>query len=259
MAEETRGRDPEQLLELLWRTRAPGARGPRGSLSVDQVVAEGVRIADEEGIAGVSMRRIAQALGVTTMTLYRYVPGKDDLLDLMFDMALGAPATAEWPDDWRGALRSWAAGQRRVLLDRPWMLDIPVGAPPMGPHSLSWMEAALAALDPTALDEGDTIGVLMIVGGFVLGDTRQELAMSSASARTGLSYEEWGPAYGRMMARAAIDERYPTVAKLARSGVFEAETAPGEDFAFNLEFLLDSVAALIGRREQAAASPPSGG
>ncbi|RMI45611.1 TetR/AcrR family transcriptional regulator [Streptomyces triticirhizae] len=253
-ADETRGRDPQYLLDLLWRTQSPGTRGPRGSLSLDQVVGEAVRIADEEGIAAVSMRRIAQKLGVTTMTLYRYVPSKDDLLDLMFSMATSVPDTSDWPDDWRGVLRNWARGTRQLLLDRPWMLDIPIGAPPMGPNNLAWMEVALAALDRTALNEGDMIGVLLIISGFVLGDTRQELTMTSASARTGVSYEEWGRVYGRMMARVATDERFPTLAKVATSGIFDNENTAEDDFNENLDFLLDSVAALIRRREEERAA-----
>ena len=249
-ADETRRRDPQYLLDLLWRTHSPGTRGPRGSLTLDQVVREAVRIADEEGIAGVSMRRIAQALGVTTMTLYRYVPSKDDLLDLMFELASSVPDTSDWPADWRGALRSWAFGTRKLLLSRPWMLDIPIGAPPMGPNNLAWMEAALSALDDTALNEGDMMGVLMIISGFVLGDTRQELTMTHASARTGVSYADWGRVYGRMMARVAVDGRYPTVAKVAKSGVFENENTVEDDFSENLDFLLDSVGALILRREE---------
>ncbi|KAB8160143.1 TetR family transcriptional regulator [Streptomyces sp. 3MP-14] len=249
-ADETRARDPQYLLDLLWRTHSPGTRGPRGSLTVDQVVGVAVRIADEEGIAGVSMRRIAQELGVTTMTLYRYVPSKDDLLDLMFAMATSVPDTSDWPDDWRGVLRNWALQTRQLMLSRPWMLDIPIGAPPMSPNSLAWMEVALAALDRTALNEGDMIGVLLIISGFVLGDTRQELTMTSASARTGVSYEDWGRVYGRMMAKVATDERFPTLAKIARSGIFDNENTAEDDFNGNLDFLLDSVAALIRRREE---------
>ncbi|MDT0270414.1 TetR/AcrR family transcriptional regulator [Streptomyces sp. DSM 44915] len=246
------GRDPQYLLDLLWRTRAAGTRGPRGSLSVDQVVGEAVRIADAEGVGAVSMRRIAQALGVTTMTLYRYVPSKDDLLDLMFHMGSGPPDTTDWPADWRGALRCWGRQMREMVVGRPWMLDIPIGAPPFGPNNLAWMEAALAAMDETPLNEGDMMEVLMILTSFVLGSTRQEVSMTRASERTGVSYEEWGRAYGRMLPKIMGDGRYPTLAKVTATGVFENENSPADDFDQSLEFLLNSVAALIRRREDEA-------
>ncbi|UED85981.1 TetR/AcrR family transcriptional regulator [Streptomyces profundus] len=248
-AEGNRGRNPEYLLDLLWRTHTPGTRGPRGSLSVDQIVQVAVDIADAEGVAGVSLRRIAQVLGVTSMTLYRYVPSKDDLLDLMFEMASGQPDTTDWPTDWRGRLRAWCHATRQALLSRPWMFDIPIGAPPMGPNNLAWMEVALAALDDTALTEDDMMGVLMILTGFVVGEARQEVTMTSASARTGVSYQDWGHIYARMLRRVLTDDRYPTVAHVVKTGTFDSGATAEEDFEYGLGFLLDSVAAQIQRRE----------
>ncbi len=248
-AEGNRGRDPEYLLDLLWRTHTPGTRGPRGSLSVDEVVRVAVEIADAEGIAGVSLRRIAQELGVTSMTLYRYVPSKDDLLDLMFEMASGQPDTSGWPTDWRGGARAWCHAMREVLLGSPWLFDIPIGAPPMGPNNLAWMEAALSALDGVSLTDDDMVGVLMILTGFVYGEARQEVTMTSATARTSVSYQDWGHVYAKMLGRVLTGDRYPTVARVVQAGVFDSGASAEEDFDYGLDFLLDSVAALIRRRE----------
>jgi AcrR family transcriptional regulator len=244
-------RDPEQTLSLLWRTKQPGSRGPRGSLSLDRIVRTAIEIADAEGIAGVSMRKVAERLGVTTMSLYRYVPGKDDLLDLMFDMASGRPDTTDWPSDWRGGLAAYAHATWNVLRASPWMLDVPLNGPPMGPNNIAWMEAALATMDDTGLPGDEKMGVLMILSGYVLNEARQEVSMARAAPRTGVSYEEWGRVYGEMLSKVVTDGRYPTLARIVAEGAFDDDRAgPEEDFSYGLNFLLDGIDALIRARER---------
>lgn len=247
----TQRRDPEETLALLWRTKQPGSRGPRGSLSLDRIVRTAVAIADAEGIAGVSMRKVAERLGVTTMSLYRYVPGKDDLLDLMFEMASGRPDTTDWPDDWRGGLAAYGHAQWHVLRTRPWMLDVPLNGPPMGPNNLMWMEAALTAMDGTGLSSDEKLGVLMIISGYVMNETRQEISMTRAAPRTGVTYEEWGRVYGEMLAKVVADGRFPALARVVADGAFEdGSSGPEDDFVYGLNFLLDGVAALIRTRRE---------
>ncbi|SFC12447.1 TetR/AcrR family transcriptional regulator [Streptomyces aidingensis] len=245
-------RGPEHTLELLWRTRQPGSRGPRGSLTLDEIVRTAMEIADAEGIAGLSMRKVAERFGLTTMSLYRYVPGKDELLELMFDAAAGQPDTARWPEDWRGGLAAFARGSRAVLLARPWTMDIPISGPPMGPNNLAWMEAGLSRMNGTPLTEEDMVGVLMILSGYVLGQTRLERSMDQAFDRTGVSYEEAGRVYGRLMTEVVRDGRFPTLARIIRAGVFESGQQDAEDdFAYGLDFVLDGVAVMIRDREAA--------
>ncbi|WP_165987196.1 TetR/AcrR family transcriptional regulator [Streptomyces sp. YIM 98790] len=247
-------RGPEYTLDLLWRARRPGSRGPRGSLTLDQIVRTAMEIADAEGIAGLSMRKVAERLGMTTMSLYRYIPGKDELLELMFDAASGRPDSGSWPDDWRGGLAAFARGSRAALLARPWSMDIPVSGPPMGPNNLAWMEAGLSRMNGTPLTEEDMIGVLMVLSGFVLGQTRLERSVDQAVSRTGVSYDELGRVYGRLMAKVAVDGRFPTLARIIRAGVFESEQQSAEgDFEYGLEFILDGVAVMIRNRELQAA------
>ncbi|WP_165956357.1 TetR/AcrR family transcriptional regulator [Streptomyces hainanensis] len=249
-AERGSGRDPAYLMDLLWRTQPSGSRGPRGSLSVDRVVAAAVEIADTEGIAGVSMRRVAERLGVTTMSLYNYVPSKDDLLDLMFDMAAGEPDPTDWPDDWRGGLTAFAMAQRQALLARPWMLDVPISAPPMGPSNLAWMEAALSIMDDTPLTEGDMMGVLSILSGHVLNEARLQVTMERATPRLGVEYADWNVLYGQMLARAAASGSYPTVARVAAKAFTEEESGgPDADFRYGVDYVLDGAAALMRARQ----------
>src|SRR5688572_25405481 len=96
--------DPAKSLELLWRRRPQPTRGPKPALTVEGIVEAALRIADAEGIGGMSMRRMADELGVGAMTLYRYFPGKAELLDVMLDTVYGELQRREVDGDWRAKL-----------------------------------------------------------------------------------------------------------------------------------------------------------
>ena len=96
-----------------------------------------------EGIGALSMTRVAAELGVGTMSLYRYVAAKDELLTLMVDGALGAPPPAPPGEDWRAGLSRWAVGVRAAYQRHPWALRVPISAPPLGPNNVAWLENAL--------------------------------------------------------------------------------------------------------------------
>ena len=127
--------EPSRTLALLWRDaegihseRAERRRGPGRSLSVDAVVDAGLALADADGLAAVTMRAVARHVGVSTMSVYTYVPGKAELLDLMHDAVLGElPTDYRAHGDWRSATEAsvrdvWALYERH-----PWMLHIAGG------------------------------------------------------------------------------------------------------------------------------------
>src|SRR5580704_17830759 len=116
-------------LDLLWGRRAPGRRGPKPGLSVDGIVEAAIRIADAEGLEAVSMARVAKELGFTTMSLYRHVASKDELLQLMWNAsATGAETLVLEGDGWREKLRMWAVFQREALDQHPWITQMPMTA-----------------------------------------------------------------------------------------------------------------------------------
>ena len=132
-----------RTFELLWGLREQPTRGPKPSLSVEQIVRVAIEIADAEGLGAVSMRRVAERLGVTTMSLYRYVPSKNDLLELMLDaIASPWPDPAEMPDNWRDALHLWAHRNMAVYREHPWLIEYAFSHPPFGPNNIRWMEYA---------------------------------------------------------------------------------------------------------------------
>ncbi len=135
-------------LEILWGQRSPGSRGPRAELDVDRIVSAAVDIANADGLEAVSMARVAKALGFTTMSLYRHVANKDDLLQLMWNASARnlKDRTVEG-DTWRERLMSWAVIQRQVIEENIWIVQLPMATPPLAPNSLAWVELGLAALD----------------------------------------------------------------------------------------------------------------
>jgi AcrR family transcriptional regulator len=125
-------------------------------LSVDAIVEAAVGLADAEGLEAVSMARVANDLGFTTMSLYRYVSSKDELLQLMWNAsAQGAEKLVLAGDDWRQRLRAWAMVQRGGLDRHPWITQMPMAAPPLAPNSLTFVERGLETLDDTGISEAD--------------------------------------------------------------------------------------------------------
>src|SRR5690606_39472841 len=133
-------------MAVLWRRPDPPRRpGRRPTLSLERIAAAAIELADAEGLAGVSMARVAERLGVTSMALYRYVTSKDELLVLMADTAMAAPPDlAEVTGDWRERLEAWCRGQLALIAQHPWVVEL-TGLPPIGPNRVLWVEAGLAA------------------------------------------------------------------------------------------------------------------
>lgn len=242
-------------LELLWGARERPGRGPKPALSIDQIVQVAVEIADAEGLAALSMRRVAQHLGFTTMSLYRYVPGKAELVDLMLDTVVGEPPAVEpAAAGWRGELARWASAQLAVFHRHPWALQVVVASPPMGPNNLAWFEAGLQALSGAGLDEVEMIYAVLLVNNYVRGAAQVAVGLVHAEPHTGVSAQEWGSVYGRFLARVADAGRYPTLARLVSSGAFAAPDEQPEqdddDFGFGLARVLDGIEALVRSRAE---------
>ncbi|MFF9851430.1 TetR/AcrR family transcriptional regulator [Streptomyces litmocidini] len=242
-------------LRRLWRLAEPSRLGRPAALDVDLVVAAAVETADRDGLDGVTLPKVAKSLGVTGMSLYRYVGSKDELLVLMGDHALGAPPRFD-AGDWREGLRAWARAQRVVHRQRPWLARLPVTGPPSGPHRIAWMEAALAILARTPLDWAHKIGVLSLIGGYVVQTVRQEHELAQGRAE-GQGQSDAERAYGRALAKLVDPERFPETARLFSSPLFEtgpadtSDAAIGDaDFAIGLELILDGVATRIERSER---------
>ncbi|GAA4597859.1 TetR/AcrR family transcriptional regulator [Planotetraspora phitsanulokensis] len=232
---------------LLWGLRETVRRGRKPSLTVADITRAAVEVADAEGLAAVSMARVAAQLGNSTMALYRYVKSKDELLLLMSDAALDGPP--DLPDglDWRTGLTLWARGLLKVLGRHPWTVQIPISGPPVGPNNLWWFDRALRALGDTGLDEEDKVGVVMGLLTFVHGELRLSIELSKGYAE---NPEAFGRQYGKALAQVVDARRFPALSKVIAAGVFEGEVPYDDEVEgeFGLSLFLDGVAAFIERR-----------
>ncbi len=130
---------PASLTETLWPDPPRTKRGPKPRLTRDEIVAAAAATADTDGIDAVTMQRVADTLGTAKMSLYRYVPGKAELVALALDHTLGDPPALR-SDSWRDRLREWAIALHGRMRAHPWSLDVTAGTRVPGPHELAWFE-----------------------------------------------------------------------------------------------------------------------
>lgn len=239
---------PDELARL-WRITPESRLGRPARLDVGRVVDAAVELADREGLAAATLPKVAEALGVTKMSLYRYVGSKDELLVLMQDAAGGpVPSSLDGTGPWRERLRLWAAEQRAFFARHPWLASAPVSGPPRGPNMIAWFDAGLRTLRETRLEWGAKVGVVMLVGEYVRGNAQLAQGLE-AGRETGQDQAAAEQAYGRAMASLISPERFPDAAALFASAAFEdtGEDTAQTDFDFGLDLILDGVAAAIER------------
>ncbi|WP_083268640.1 TetR/AcrR family transcriptional regulator [Lentzea guizhouensis] len=224
-------------------------RGRKPTIDAADITRAAIAVADAEGLAAVSMARVAQEMGNATMALYRHVKSKDELLALMWDAAMEEPPPL--PDgDWRDKLGSWARAVLMAIRRRPWFLQIPVSGPPVGPKNLAWLDSALTALEDTPLEPGEKIGVVMGLSTFVQGEARLTATLTQGFQDDPAQFNHQ---YGQAL-REIVDPRaMPSLAKVIAAGVFDEDDVLdvddiGADFDFGLQLFLNGVAAHIGGR-----------
>ncbi|WP_433532479.1 TetR/AcrR family transcriptional regulator [Micromonospora sp. CA-263727] len=238
---------PESIA-LAWGLRDRPGRGPKRSLSLEQVVAAGIRVAQADGLAAVSMSRVAGELGVATMSLYRYVPAKQDLLDLMADTAYGPPPRPRAADEgWRPALARWAEGNLAALRRQPWIRHVPIGGPPISPNQVRWMEYGLAALSGTGLRGTERLSTIMLVSGYARSWANTTADLAEAAARTGQTPEEVGLRYWHHLTRLTASGPYPAIHELLAEEGGDDEDIEA-DWHFGLGRVLDGIEAMIEAR-----------
>ncbi|MCP2316356.1 transcriptional regulator, TetR family [Nocardia amikacinitolerans] len=232
--------------ELLWGTRQPPRRGPKPSLTLAGIVAEAIALADADGLVNLSMQRLAERLGYTKMSLYRYVLGKEQLIALMLDTAMGEPPEPPGEPRWREALRGWALAIFDRYRAHPWTLELAVGARPIGPNEMGWLEAAVVAMDGTGLTGPERLDTVVLLNGHV-----RSLAQQVGAAGKTDTAEQVLRQFTETMAAAA--DRYPAVRaafaeEAARSANPPYADDPGDALNFGIERVLDGLAVLIARR-----------
>lgn len=245
--------DPAELPEdvvLLWGLRTNTKRGPKPTLTVDDITKAAVELADAEGLAALSMARVAQKLGNSTMALYRHVKSKDELLLLMADAALEAP-----PDlpadlrDWRAALTIWSNGVLTAIRKHAWWVQIPTKGPPIGPRNLAWFDRALSVFAGTSLREDEKVQLVMSLLMYIHGEVWLGTQVPEQGAQFVIDY-------GKALDAVVDPRRYPALANVVAAGVFQVapdeSVDPDEDWDFGLNVVLDGIGAYLARREGSA-------
>jgi len=227
----------------IWARPEPAARHPR--FSRDQIAAAALSIADADGFAALTMRRVAAALGAGTMSLYRYIETKEDLLALLDDAILGEAVVAgELPADWRDATALIALRSRQAYLRHPWAIQALQGraAPASaGPNGARHMEQCLAALAGSPLSVRGRLDLLAIVDDYVYGHVLRAAELAhDAAAGSGAS-----AAVELARSRIAAGD-LPRLAALAADPAVRALADPAEleaRFERGLRLLIDGAAA----------------
>lgn len=233
-------------IETAWGLRERPTKGPKPGLSLERIVAAGVKLAAAEGLAAVSMGRVAGELGAAPMSLYRYVASKDELLALMVDAAVGPPPASQPGESWRAALSRWTWSYYEALGRHPWVVRIPIGGPPTTPNGVAWMETGLASLADTGLDEGEKLSVILLLSGHVRNEVTLMADVGAAAAASG--EQNVSGAWSRMITRVTDAERFPALHRALDSGVLDEDDDPDEDFGWRLERVLDGVDVLVRER-----------
>jgi AcrR family transcriptional regulator len=248
--------DPARSMALLWRT--PSARtgpGPKPGLSVDAIVAAAIAVADTDGLAGLSMRAVAERLGVTAMALYTYVPG------LMYDGAHAElPGRYDLGQGWRAAVTAWATDLVRCYAGHPWVLQVSLARPVLGPNEQAVVEALAWILRQAGLPAAVARRVVSLLF-YVARGTAQTVAESRlAAAAGGASEQAWWSSRAAALRQVAPDfaGRFPDSAWLASAGTAHRrddatpylEREAMEAFTVGLTVLLDGIQAAMARNRR---------
>jgi AcrR family transcriptional regulator len=236
-------------IEAAWGVRSRPNKGPRPALSLERIVAAAVRVAAADGLQAVSMSRVAADLGVSTMSLYRYVAAKDELLTLMADLSFEAPPAPRGPEEsWRDGLARWAWTELAVYRRNPWVLRIPISGPPVTPNTMVWLERGLDALGDTGLREGEKLSVMLLLTGFVRNQATLDADISAAQASGATTAQEMMASYGRLLAKLTDPQRFPALHAVIAAGVLDEPDDMDAEFIFGLERVLDGIETLIENR-----------
>jgi len=253
--------DPAWSIAALWREAASRRTqpGPKPALSLDAIVQAATEVADRDGLAGLSMRAVGLRFGRTAMSLYTYVPGKNELIDVMYDGAHAQlPIPHDLADGWRAAVTAWAADLLALHLRHPWTLQVSFARPVLGPHQQAVLEDLVSILRATGLPAARLRPAVSALFHLVRGNAQTIAEARKAADVTGTSDEQWWQTRSAQLAEAVPDfaARFPQSTWLTQasqepptqdSTETYLESAARAAFAGGLELLLDGLDATVSR------------
>ena len=214
--------------------KLPPSRGPKRTLSTVKIARAAIQLANAEGFQAITMQRVAQHVGVTTMALYRYFSGKADLVALMIDSVSESPPEFGRPTlKWSSRLKNWAHRCLDIYRSHPWFLEATSPRQSlMGPNELLWMKAALTMLAEAGLSPEDRTSAFLALIAHVRGHaTFQQYRKSEAQP------DVWPHELAKLLAQEA--RHYPNLLKAVNSSDFSKGS--GRAFDFGLECILRGI------------------
>ncbi|MFE7529311.1 TetR/AcrR family transcriptional regulator [Kitasatospora sp. NPDC057542] len=219
MPEEGRGR------------RGKPARTP---LSRERVIRAAVEVADEKGSAALTMRAIAQPLGVEAMSLYHHVAGREEILDGMVDAVFGEIELPSHGADWKSAMRRRAVSARAALLRHPWAIGLMDSRAQPGPATLRHHDAVIGALRAGGFSVPMTAHAVSLIDSYLYGFVLQEVSLPFKGGT------EPAEVAGAILSGMPADA-YPHLAELATEHVLRPGYGYADEFAFGLALILDAL------------------
>jgi AcrR family transcriptional regulator len=252
-----------RAVALSWGVAEHPQRGPKRELSIERIVDTAIELADAGGLGAVSMSRIAGELGFTTMSLYRYVTSKDDVLALMQDAVCAYPippddelAGREVAHDWREGLKRWSMATIDVMREHPWFPDIPISGIPLMPNNLAVLDWGLREMRGLPLTDAEKMSTVLLLSSYAraVGVVERDVTRSRQADGPPAN----GEAFTRALAELVTPERFPDLAPLVASGAYaDAEGGEQDDFAFGLDRILDGIERYVAARGGAEPVQPS--
>jgi AcrR family transcriptional regulator len=241
--------DGNRSLALLWSSQT---KAGRSGLTLKSIVAAAIEIADGDGLEALSMRAVAEKLGVGTMSLYTHVPGKTELVELMLDSTYALlyesiETPSQQPGDWRDAMRFIARRNWELYRAHPWLLQVNLGRPVLGPHIVVKYEAELRPLDNLGLSDTEMDAALTLILTHVEGCARAQAAVERTQRDSGLSDAEWWVKQAPALDRLVDPARFPVATRVgtATGQEYQSASNPQYVFEFGLERILAGIAELI--------------
>ncbi|MFF4801747.1 TetR/AcrR family transcriptional regulator [Streptomyces sp. NPDC001351] len=224
--------------EVIWARPERAGRGPKPAFTRADIAAAAVKVADEGGLDAVSMRHVAAELGCGTMSLYNYVPRKEDLYELMVDAVSGEHEVWEPSGDWRDDMRRVARQTRALMHRHPWLTRLMSPVYGFSPNALRYLEHCLACLDPLDARYGMKMQLVGMLNGCVTSYVATELAAAERTRSLPWSAEEESAVRIAYLGSALAGGAYPRMAAAFTedSGPIDLEGA----FELMLERMLDA-------------------
>lgn len=246
--------DPARTIATLWGTRKLPQRGPKHTLTTAQIVVAAIQIADsDQDLDRLSMRRVAESLGVGTMSLYTYVTARHELVEAMLDSVYGEALKELGPqpaDDWRQGLRDLARVNWTLYLRHPWVLQVFTGRPPLGPHAIAKYDRELRAVDGIGLSDVEMDAVITLVHTHVEGVARRRIEADRAVRDSGITDQQWWQAVQPVLAEVLDPSQFPIADRVGQAAgqTHQAAHDPEHAYAFGLDRLVDGIEAMIDDR-----------